>query len=94
MKIIASGKKDGKKIIVEVSGQEKFEYRFNGEKDDQLEMEIWQQIGDFPVGGTYWPETEAMQILAVLVAGFYDRPPVILLAEGIDEEIPGGDHVF
>lgn len=86
--IKATGKKSGKDlaIVCEVDGDVPG-FTFNGRKDNNLEIEILLQIGSVAIGGTYWPQTVPLQIVAVLRSGFFDMDPDIIV-EGDLEEIP------
>ena len=88
MKITAKGKYNGKAMTVEVTDEGgRLKYLFNGDRDHVLQYEIEDQMDGVPIGGTYYPETEALQIYAVLCGYFFDANPDIT-AEGIEEEIP------
>ena len=92
MKITANGIRNGIQMTVEVTDEGgRLQYLFNGSPDAKLKYEIADHIEDgVTIGGTYFPETEALQVYAVLCGYFFDRNPDIT-AEGITEEIPQPD---
>lgn len=91
MKITAKGKYNGANMTVEVTDEGgRMQYLFNDKPDSALKYAIEDQMDGVPIGGTYYPETEALQIYAVLCGYFFDANPDIT-AEGITEEIPMPD---
>jgi hypothetical protein len=86
--IKATGKKSGKDldIVCEVDG-DVIDFTFNGQKNIGFELEILFRTNQTAIGGTYWPQTLPLQIVAVLRNGFFDRDPDITV-EGDLEEIP------
>ena len=92
MKITATGKYKGKPMTVQVTDEVgSMLFLFNGQPDATLKYEIIDRIEDgVQIGGTYIPETEALQVYAALSGYFFDRNPDIT-AEGITEEIPQPD---
>lgn len=82
--IDAKGDKGGKRIEVHVDiiGTDA-RYEFNGSADYTLEAQIMTRLGK-PIGGTYYPKTLPLQIVAVLSGYFYDT--------GADELHVGGDE--
>ena len=87
--ITAEGSKDGKnlKIIMRYDGEVITEFSFNGQENIESELEIMAQASRTAIGGTYWPKTIPLQILAVMKNGFFDHDPEIMV-EGELEEIP------
>lgn len=69
---------------------------FNGASDPILEADLRRIAADDPaIGGTYYPRTEALRMLAALDGYFFDRAPESILVEGdIGEEIPGEPDVI
>ena len=84
--IDAKGDKDGNQIDVHVDVIDSdARFIFNGKSDYQLEAQIMTRLGK-PIGGTYYPKTLPLQIVAVLSGYFYDT--------GADELHVGGDETI
>ena len=94
--IKAKGPRDGKSISVEcqIDG-EVVRCLFDGKDDLALEADLlFHALSDEPIGGTYYPETMALKVLAALSGAFFDRAPDEIHATGIDEEIPNEEGVI
>lgn len=87
--IKATGKRNNKKIVVVCEcDNEKADFAFDGEQNIRMAAEILVKVSTAVIGGTYYPETLPLKILAVLESDFFDFPPAISV-EGELEEIPG-----
>lgn len=94
-KIIAKGKKNGKAITVECDCDDYgASMLFNGAKNTNYEAEvIMAALSGVAIGGTYYPETLPLQIVAALENSFFDRRPSSLDVDGEIEQIPGEEGV-
>lgn len=91
-KIEAHGKLNGKATTVT---WEDDALQFNGARDPVLESDLRGIVARGPaIGGTYYPETEALRMIAALTGYFFDRPPEITVEGELEEEIPGEPGVI
>ena len=91
--IQATGKVKGEAVKVEWFDD--IGFLFNGEKDGGYETDILYELSqDRPIGGTYYPETEKLKIVAVLEGRFFDRHPETLEIYGDIEQIPHEEGVI
>lgn len=82
VKIKAAGKRNGKKLTIEVVDSVTY---IDGEEDDIYDVLIHEQ---FPMGGTYYAEPDSMEnILNTLSFHFFDEKPKIS-TDGEFEEMP------
>ena len=90
MKIEATGELRGKKTtVVCVDNGEGFAFTFNGKENDSLQMRLEAIIDSgVSIGGTYYPETIALKIVAALEAYFFDSPAQNISVDGDLEQIP------
>ena len=91
-RIEASGKLNGKALTVI---WEDGALQFDGADDPIREADLRGIVASGPaIGGTYYPETEALQMIAALTGYFFDRPPEITVEGELEEEIPGEPGVI
>lgn len=90
MKIEAVGNVNGVKTTVVCEGDgEQFNYLFNGVENDELrELLRIRTEENHPIGGTYYPQTWALKLVATLDGWFFDSPPKRLDVDGEIESIP------
>lgn len=93
MRIEATGIYNGKPLTVvcDDSGENGFQYRFNGQEDRELENDLIAEAeAGHAIGGTYYPETFPLKLVTALSEWFFDRPPQgTITVDGDLEEIPG-----
>ena len=76
IKISAKGKKNKKDMAVECTVKDGVAaYTFNGKQSAELEEDLRRWLEWTPIGGTYYPKTLALQIVAALDSRFFDRSP-------------------
>lgn len=96
MKITATGKRNGDAITVICDGDNNaFVFTFNGTENDSLQNILTAQANaGVIIGGTYYPETFALKLVAALTGWFFDEPPETLEVDGDIEQIPFEDDVI
>lgn len=76
IEITASGRRKRKDMTVHcIVADGVSTYLFNGQPDATLAEEIRRKLEWTAIGGTYYPETVPLQIVAVLASAFFDRSP-------------------
>jgi hypothetical protein len=94
--VTAKGLKNGKAIEVTcwIDG-DVVRCAIDGKDDQALEAELlFHVLDDLPIGGTYYPETMALRVVAALDGAFFDHAPDELHAVGVDEIIPYEEGVI
>lgn len=79
--IIASGKKDGRRLMVTYNGAR---FLFDGKENKSLLYQLLNELTELhPVGGTYHPEEELdpFNIINVLSEFFFDDNNVLLTTD-------------
>lgn len=95
IEIRAQGIREGKGVLVECDFTgDGIEFLFNGSQDIDLEGAIRDEMEEHhPMAGTYFPETEKLNLINVLDGYFFDSNPDIEV-EGEVETMPNEEGLI